>query len=100
MLNIPQIRDLQPQGGFAKLHGHPRRHFGEVDAEAAFTGSRAHVIRRAASGVPEKSLDPRLRMLADRAVVERHGTVGAFRLQHLRTLPFQPRENVRQEPRL
>lgn len=72
----------------ARLHGHPRRDFGEVDAEAAFTRSRTHVIRGAASGVAEQSLNLRLRMLADGTVVERDGTMSAFRLNHLRTLPY------------
>jgi hypothetical protein len=71
----------------AELHGHPRRHFGEVDAEAALTRSRAHVIRGAASGVAEKSLNLRLRLLADGTVVERDGS-NAFRLNHLGLSPI------------
>jgi hypothetical protein len=69
-------------GPVDSLHGDPRLHLGEVDADAALARPCAHVNRGAVRRFTQPPGDLRLRMMADGTVVDRGRAYGTFWLQH------------------
>jgi hypothetical protein len=57
------------------LDCHPRVQFGEIDADAAFTGTWTHVHRGPVLRFTQATLHPRLRPVTNRALVRTVGTV-------------------------
>jgi len=56
------------------LDCHPRVQFGEIDADAAFTGTWTHVDGGPVLRLTQASLQPRLRPVTDRALMKRRRT--------------------------
>src|SRR4029434_5360552 len=80
--NQPPSRDPLPHEKVSldprSLDGDPCIQFGEIDADAAFTGTWTHVNGRAVLRLTQSSLQLRLRPMTDWAVVRRRRAFCAY----------------------